>query len=382
MADRNSPAEGDAPASPARRSLSRRIGFPAAAIFLALLLTGTVLEIALRVAGYTPAYVHRQRANHETDPVVGHRGKRGYRGRFVRPEFDVMIIHTEDGFRRQEFQADLSSAIRRVFVFGDSFTWGWGVQQGEVYTDRLSRLLPNHFVANYGINGSGTTIQYTLFETECLARLRPGDVVVVQFCLNDFDDNINPRRLHGEIVGGRVRTAQPTRPMGKRVSSFFKDHCYLINLLAYLADSYRLERRLERRRARAFRRAKMLAVPGAESPEMIVTKHYLKQFRDRCGEKGVRFLPVYTPELGEMSGRADGDETAAFRRAFLHCAKELDLDALDPTEEFREAARASGKPLHYEKDGHWRAEGHEVIARILARRLRQVEKPVAPPATQ
>ena len=203
--------------------------------------------------------------------------------------------------------------------------------------------------------------------------MRAGDVVVVLFCSNDFDDNVTPRRLHGEIVGGEVRTTQPTRRAGAPVASFLKDHSYLINLLVYLADSHRLQRR----RARAIGRANKIAVPDAESPEMIVTKHYLKQFRDRCREKGLRFLPMYAPGLSEMSGRANRDGPAAFRRAFLQCAQELDLDVLDPTDEFREAdraARATGKPLHYQKDAHWRAEGHELIARILARQIRQAGK--------
>src|SRR5262245_61550618 len=39
----------------------------------------------------------------------------------------------------------------RVLFLGDSFTWGWGVSNGERYTDNLQSRLPNIQVLNAGI---------------------------------------------------------------------------------------------------------------------------------------------------------------------------------------------------------------------------------------
>ena len=139
------------PAPPAPRG-GRRLLFAVLAILLSLLATAVVGEGVLRLAGYSPANVNPLKSFHEFDPVLGWRGRKLYTARFKRPDFDVVIAHNAAGFRKQvNLDAKLNQAPHRVFVFGDSFVWGWGVAQGEVFTDRMNLLLPNYSVHNYGI---------------------------------------------------------------------------------------------------------------------------------------------------------------------------------------------------------------------------------------
>ena len=69
---------------------------------------------------------------HEADQITGHRGKRDFRARFKTPQFDTLVVHNDRGFRRQEYQNPTSSAAHSLFVFGDSFVWGWerGIRRG------------------------------------------------------------------------------------------------------------------------------------------------------------------------------------------------------------------------------------------------------------
>ena len=160
-------------------------------------------EIGMRLVGYSPAYVNAMGSFHQPDLVTGHRGKRNFQGRFKTPQFDVLVAHNDEGFRRQEYQNPLSASSRRMFVFGDSFVWGWGVDQGEPFTDCLSRRLPEWHIKNLGINGTGTVAQYELFASECRDQLQTQDVVLLTFFGNDFADNVEGAR-RGEVVDGKV----------------------------------------------------------------------------------------------------------------------------------------------------------------------------------
>ena len=145
----------------------------------ALALFGTLLlvESSLRIAGYSPAHVNPLKAFHVSDPAIGHRGRPGYDGRFKRPEFDIRVVHDERGFRRPAAPVDPDRCEHNVLVYGDSFVWGWGVSAEQVLTDRLAVLRPDLCVYNFGINASGTAMQYTLFEREHLGMVAEGDIV-------------------------------------------------------------------------------------------------------------------------------------------------------------------------------------------------------------
>ena len=180
------------------------------AILLSLLATAVVGEGMLRLAGYSPANVNPLKSFHEFDPVLGWRGRKLYTARFKRPDFDVVIALDAAGFRQQlNLDPNSNSAPHRVFVFGDPFVWGWGVGQGEAFTDKMNLLLPDYSVHNYGIDGIGTVVEHELFSTEVKPLVRLGDVVIVMFCNNDFARQCGPEEVP---CRGRRRGVQSRQP--------------------------------------------------------------------------------------------------------------------------------------------------------------------------
>ena len=129
----------------------RRLLLIGAGVAAALL----VAEVMLRTINVVPEVANPLYSFHESDPVLGWRGRPDVRLRFRRAEFDTLIEHGPDGWRRPDPPAP-ADATRRVLFLGDSFTWGWGVAQGEVFTDRLQQRLPSVAVVNRGVNGFGT----------------------------------------------------------------------------------------------------------------------------------------------------------------------------------------------------------------------------------
>jgi hypothetical protein len=99
-------------------------------LFLSVGAACLVTEFSLRLTGYDRKYVNPLHSFHERDSRIGYRGKANFTGRFHGHEFDVVISHDEHGFRKHETPSP-SNPNHRVFVLGDSFTWGWGVAQGK-----------------------------------------------------------------------------------------------------------------------------------------------------------------------------------------------------------------------------------------------------------
>jgi len=357
--------DGEGPTQPTRRRrVLLRLGAVAAGLVFALLAG----EIALRVLGYDRSYFNPLHSFHEADPVIGHRGRPGFEGRFRRPEFDVVVAHDEHGFRRHEHANPRAPDGATVFVFGDSFTWGWGVSQGSVFTDQMNLRMPGHTVLNFGLNSSGTAQQFLLFERHALDRLAPGDHVVILFSNNDFSDNAGGL-LDIRVEDGRVRCLGPRERFGLGLKDTLKDTSYLFNFAAYSLDRWKATRR---RKAAQGKAPQM----GDTGREIVITKHYLQAFRDACSQARARLWVAYVPgqaEMGESPPEEGGPQLAAdyaFRSAFFSCAAALGLRTIDLLPAMVAARESKGiDRLTFLHDEHWTEQGHACVAEILARTL-------------
>jgi hypothetical protein len=344
--------------------------FALGAVLLALVAASAVGEVLLRVIGYSPRVVNPIQAFHYFDPTIGWRGKQLYSGRFRRPEFDVRIEHDQNGFRRQvNLQANLGQPRQRIFVFGDSYVWGWGVDQGEVFTDRMNLLLRDSVVYNYGINGVGTVVEFVLFDNEVKTRVQENDVVLLLFCKNDFVDNVDPRELHGEVSHAEVKIIKPIRPRTSPPVEFLKHHSYLCNFLCFRWDLFKLSR--ARQRQEDERLGGMLT---NSDPKRVVTRDMLLRFQNECRARKARFVVAYIPGQAEL-GEAPPGQTNQFaneracRETFFDIAKNLDLRTLDLLPRLREYKARTQNKLTFPHDAHWTPLGHQVVARIITEYL-------------
>ena len=88
----------------------------------------------------------------------------------------------------------------RILLLGDSFTEGFGVEQGDTWARRLEQL-GDHEVWNLGRMGA-SPLFYVVMAREFVPLLHP-DVVVVQLFDNDLDEN-RFRHLPRPEPDGRV----------------------------------------------------------------------------------------------------------------------------------------------------------------------------------
>jgi hypothetical protein len=345
--------------------LMKRVVFPLTTILLSLLVVGLVLEVGVRVAGHSPANASPFRAFNEYDPLLGHIGKKRHAAYFRTPEFDTYVVHDSRGFRKQEHLHEKGDALPAIHVFGDSFTWGWGVGQGEVFTDQLNRLLPGYRVMNYGISAVGTVVEHVLFSSMVKPDLRQGDIVLVMVFNNDFTDNINPSQVHAEIVGDKVALVNTARRFASPVQDFFAQHCHLYSYIAHKIALYRLSRRAKKGGDEAPSQR-----IGVEDPRYIVMKHYLNLFWRDCEEKGTRFVAVYIPgqsELGETSQHKPNKlaNERMYHGAFEAIAGSVNCETLDLLPSFEAYKKQVQSRLTFPNDEHWTRTGHAAAAQAI-----------------
>ena len=352
----------------------KSVVFPLMAALLSLLLVGLVLEAGLRIAGYSPGNVNPLKAFHQYDPLLGHIGKKNYTGYFRRPEFNASVVHDSRGFRKQEYATGKNDALPAIHVLGDSFTWGWGVSQGEVFTDRMNRLLPEYRVLNYGINGVGTVVEYQLFSTMIKPVLKKGDIVLAMVFNNDFTDNVNTRDVHAEISGGRVVLVNSAGRFESPAQEFLAGHSYLYNYLAYKVNLYQLSRK--RKKVTDEIAGQDI---GISDPRYVVMKHYLDLFRQDCAAQGVRFVAVYIPgqsELGEVARQKPNKlaNEIRYHSAFKAISESAGCETLDLLPGFEAYRKQHQERLTFPNDEHWNPAGHAAAARVLQEYLFQNHK--------
>ena len=97
----------------------------------------------------------------------------------------ITVHNNSKGFRGPEH---IIGAKPGIMVLGDSFVWGYDVEEPERFTEKLQARHPEWAVYNVGVSGYGTDQEYLLLQ-RYFATYRP-KVVLLVFCVeNDRLDN-------------------------------------------------------------------------------------------------------------------------------------------------------------------------------------------------
>jgi lysophospholipase L1-like esterase len=156
-----------------------------------------IVEIAVRVLDLPPqplAPIPITDFRLSTNPVIGYEFRPGHRpsDRPYRESNRGFAINSA-GFRDYEYTETKPAKTYRIVVLGDSTTAGAGVRDvGNTYTKQLEKRLNtnNSTGMRYEVLNMGVTGYHTMQEIETLRvkglKYNP-DVVLVTFCMNDFD---------------------------------------------------------------------------------------------------------------------------------------------------------------------------------------------------
>ncbi|OGW26607.1 MAG: hypothetical protein A2X59_02730 [Nitrospirae bacterium GWC2_42_7] len=75
----------------------------------------------------------------------------------------------------------------RLLFLGDSFVWGYDVEQDQLFTDKIQEMIPDWEIINLGVSGYGTDQEYLLLQ-KYFDYYKP-DIVFLIFNRSDYIDN-------------------------------------------------------------------------------------------------------------------------------------------------------------------------------------------------
>ena len=363
----------------------KRVGFSLSAIALGLVAALGIAEGILRITRTTPYHRNALNAFHAADPYLGWRGLAGFQGVFVREDFKAYITFDDQGYRKKASHIEPLPDARKVVFLGDSFAWGWGVSEGELFSDILQDMLgPRYNVINLGMNTFGTVQERIQLEREVLP-MKPEMVGLLMYS-NDFEDNLNGREntrpYCEQDESGRIvlKNFPITNPIGSSYRSISR-MSYALTYLRYYHGCFRetvdaMKRRLKRRfRDHGEQAARIRTGEPAKKThpftkkEVAVFDSMLADMQRLCEENGIRFFLVYVPTADNIADEIPehdyvGVVEEVCRGRGLRWVNLI--PALKP-----QITGTEGEPVYFHGDLHWTPLGHRLAAEVLKDQILQ-----------
>lgn len=307
--------------------------------------------------------------------------------RGTHPGFGAAFTTNSRGLRDREYTVPKPPGVRRVVVLGDSFAWGHGVADDEVFTEVLEQRLPDTEIVNLGVTGFNLEREFRYLQRVGM-RYEP-QVVIVAVCQNDIPAHAvhaaaeskkrdeSPPVARARIEGPRPGHFRPVKQFLNSHSCLYawcieciNSHRFLtlaavrIGLKEELAGFEKLDNNLY---------AALIDCPPRIADAMEQTQADILRLDSYARSHDARLLLALIPSLQAVDRRAL-TRTLAYTR---YDTSDFDLDkpyrvlgrfaarhgivVCNPLEAFRKRRR-HGEELFLRNDMHFAPSGHRAFA--------------------
>lgn len=405
-------------------SRKTELSFAKRALFSVAMVCGTLLvclvlaELAVREIS-PQSDLRRRDLFFRYEPFLGAEGIPDKVGVFANSSFKTTLIHNSRGFRDGEHGFANEDGRVRIVTVGDSFTWGHGVENDEIYMKVLEDLVPGVETINLGAPAGDPPGELKVYMKHGLRYEH--DVLVIGFYVgNDLVTRV-PRPEHSPprwgfdedgdfvLIGRQLPPEEVERlrreseerwarkweeRQSKRFGNLLREHLHLWTLIENARDyggeiwkGSVLRARIDGLRGRETksRAFPLLRLCEEEDPEDIayawrLLRATLARFQEFAAQAGARPLLMVIPDMYqtwpeyyETTARRYGYDPDEYdlrkpNRKLAALCDELDLACLDllPRLEGR------GEAHYYRRDRHWNAAGHRLAAEALAEELERL----------
>lgn len=295
------------------------------------------------------------------DETYGWAHKPGERGRFDSFGFETAVRINSHGYRGPERVFERRPGVRRAIVLGDSFVWGFGVEEEQTFENLLEQSLPSKTeIINLGVSGYSTDQELLVYRNH--GRKYQSDLVVLVVATNDVAMNVLPvaylvygkpvfRRAGGQLVV--TNQPVPQTPLLERTVVGLAAQSYVLNQLNRVREQWSVSNALARAPSvaesadtGAAGNAPARTFPQTEAEQLTVD--LIAQIGREAEADGAQFLVMLVDRI-----YAGGKFSAALAE------RGLQVLSLDDVMAGHEA------PLHLPDDLHWNPAGHQLVAEAL-----------------
>jgi len=163
---------------------------------ISIVLFFAILEILYRLIDPFPYYNRATRQKSEDakltsfDKILGYKGKPYARGTLITINSKYHVKHNSDGYR--DIEHNKNSNKKKIIFLGDSFTWGFEVEESEMFVSYLRNKLKNKNIEiiNISYRGWGTDQEYLALKAY-LNNKKLANIlcIVLMFYKNDLLEN-------------------------------------------------------------------------------------------------------------------------------------------------------------------------------------------------
>ena len=279
-------------------------------------------------------------------------GRPGFDGYFAQNDgnFRVRVRLNEAGHRNAEPPA---AANGRIWVLGDSFTFGWGVAAGEMYSAVLGRAAA---APVYNVSAPGGDVRnYRRLLAQMPKGALPRLVVVGLTIENDLID-------YGESAPAEPESSSPRNTPPRSFKQWWAENSALYNLAAVAAKKSEFFRAILAKAGIVAPVHDVRAAPEAQTARKLAesTADEIVRLRDGLAP-GTPVVVLAIPARFEFLAPQSG--WVELRKAVVGALAARNVPVVDPTAAIAEAGFAA---THFPHDGHWSARGHELAGRALA----------------
>jgi hypothetical protein len=288
-------------------------------------------------------------------------------------EFSVLFTTNEFGWVASG--SPVSNRPRLLFL-GDSFTTDPFVSNSDAYYSIVKDRLGVDVFA-MGASGFGTLQELRLLERSYRA-IRP-EVIVLQFCANDFENN--SAELEAKTSNRSQRFNRPYYVQGERV--FLLGYASLYRLLIDRSRAFSfLDLRLSILEQRYF---KQTASSDVFDRAEQITQDLLKQIRATATDTH-RFATFNcfaedSDERGLGVANAPGANDVGLTKRWERAAQASGFEAWADVARSVERSERSGAVVRMADRAHWNRLGHKIAGDVLAEHLGHLLVGEGPPAT-
>lgn len=314
-------------------------------------------------------------------PTYGFHFIPGVKARIPHEGGGYLVRANAAGFRSdREFVDARAPGLRRVLLFGDSYTAGDGVSNGSRYGDLLEQLVPGIEVYNYGLPGTGTDQHYLVYAD--VAAHVEHDLVIVAVLVENIRRVVAHYRLFESADGANVALAKPYFSLDEQRLAL---HNVPVPPAQVSLDALPAHERQHVDRGGDFavvRRALNLLGPGLKSlvqgalgqnplpaydspndPAWRLLRAILARW---VAESTVPVLIVPLPLYHYVEGIAD---PSAYQARFAELARDARAHVYDPLPDLLALPADDRRALRFERDVHPTPLAHERLARSIARAM-------------
>lgn len=343
----------------------------ASLLFGALTIAGLMVELSLRIVDHPLSKDHVDYAIwYKPSDYYGHELVPGFEG--FGP-LDIPVKINRDGFRDGYHAREKPPGVLRVLGLGDSFVFGWGVQEEEAFLKRLEVGLEDRIkqpveTINAGVPGWGLN-QYYLFLKRTGIQFSP-DIVVVAYFVDDLSGPVQDHIPPATQYDGRLQFKGSILHHSK-LFNFLKSLSHLVReknrstRVGYLHD-------LEERRTEFSKRTVHLiseSAPGMTEDYSHMLIEHLQRLRTLVDAAKAGMVVMLVPDISQLHH----PESQLINRILLKLCRDLSIPFVDMTPVFERSTDPARYYL-WPKDPHTNSAGHAEMAVAVERLVCEMPK--------